>query len=95
MAHSSQIEAVRDAFSSGEFDKARQLWEGETERVLSLIKIGEAAPEDVADLSETLVWARGVHAAFTAQAEAVVAANRVARRYASAPPSNRRTRAVL
>jgi hypothetical protein len=95
MARSGQIEAVREAFSSGEFAKARQLWEAEAERVRSLIENGAATPKDVANLSETLAWARTVHTSFKAQAEALLAANRVVGRYASGPPSNPRTRAVL
>jgi hypothetical protein len=95
MAPSNQIEAVREAFSSGEFAKAQQLWEGEAERVRSLVENGNATPEVLTDLAETLAWAREVHKAFKAQAEALLAANRVAGRYASGPPLNLRTRAVL
>ncbi len=87
---------IRRAFASGEFAKARLLWNEYAEALREAITDGKATAEDLAEARRTLEWARLQVKSFRAQAEARVGGARAAAAYAGFPPAPaRRTRAVL
>lgn len=79
--------AIRSAFGSGEFDKARRLWADHASKLQDAIVQGSASQSDLAEMRDLIEWARGVVTCFRAQAVKKLSTAQAAELYQDSPPS--------